>query len=177
MLMISVLPGISVDLEGCPNQSLNINNIVLVDADRGQAITNIEDGQIFDLASLPANLTMEVVAEAQVQTVDFIFDQLVFERSDGSRPFTLGGEDRASNGSISYRPWSLTIPAPLNEGQYEITAEASLFIGGADNPANGNSMGERTVRFTLVDSRPKPPQREAVAHGITNFRTFSNVIL
>jgi len=166
--------GISVDLEGCPNQSLNINNIVLVDADRGQAITNIEDGQIFDLASLPANLTMEVVAEAQVQTVDFIFDQLVFERSDGSRPFTLGGEDRASNGSISYRPWSLTIPAPLNEGQYEITAEASLFIGGADNPANGNSMGERTVRFTLVDSRPKPPQREAVAHGITNFRTFSN---
>jgi len=155
--------GVSVDREGCSNEPLGLGSFVLIDADRDQVITEIVDGQVLDLASLPPNLTLEVRAEPQIQNVEFVFDQLVSGGSDSTRPFTLGGERRAADGSIDYTPWSLSIPRPLDRNKIELTAVAS----------NGGSTIRETIRFDLVDQRPRVLE-QAVAHGVNDYASFGS---
>lgn len=114
-----------------------ILRLVLVDADRNQAILNLRDGQTLDLASLPTKRlnVQALVPDGFNGLVQFALNDKAVYRVEGIAPYALMGD---TNGAFT--PWT------PKAGTYRLTATSSA----GDHVGGSLSLGFRVIDSSLV---------------------------
>jgi hypothetical protein len=109
-------------------------SLTLIDADKDVDLFTLSEGQVLDLRTLPANLTLRADTEpASVGSVAFEMDGASV-RLENAAPYSFAGDD----GPAAYRPWELVA------GKYSVTA--SPFTAASGSGIKGTAL---TRSFTL----------------------------
>ncbi len=127
----------SVTVQVCQNA---VTSFTLVNAINNTDIATLYDGDILDLATLPAgiNIRANVYDLATTKSVVFIFSAHPGGRTENGAPFALFGDN---NGN--YNSWCCA-----NVGTYNLSA--TPYTG---NNASGSAGVGQAIEFQIIDSR------------------------
>jgi len=127
----------SVTVQVCQNA---VTSFTLVNATNNTDIATLYDGDILDLATLPAgiNIRANVYDLATTKSVVFIFSAHPGGRTENGAPFALFGDN---NGN--YNSWCCA-----NVGTYNLSA--TPYTG---NNASGSAGVGQAIEFQIIDSR------------------------
>ena len=113
----------------------HIESVWLVDADADVVIGEITDGEVFDRALLPPNLTVMVEANTDTESIQFGYGGVLVVQTENLIPYAIGGDS-----SGDYNAY------PLPDGWHTIRARPF-----AADDASGSYGDEVLISFAIFE--------------------------
>ena len=113
----------------------HIESVWLVDADADVVIGKITDGEVFDRALLPPNLTVMVEANADTESVQFGYGGALAVQTENAMPYAIGGDSGGDYNAY-----------PLPDGWHTIRARPF-----AADDASGSNGDEVLISFAIFE--------------------------
>ncbi len=122
---------------GVVNQNNTVTSFSLINADNGQVVKTMVEGETLDLSTLPAHLSMRANTNpSKVGSVKFNLDGSL-KHTESSGPYSLNGD----NSGASYTPVTFA------NGSHTLTAQVFSGSGGS-----GSAQGSLTLHFNVTGS-------------------------
>jgi hypothetical protein len=124
-------------VNGTVNQNNTVTSFSVINADNGQVIKTLVEGDTLDLSQLPAHISMRANTNpSKVGSVKFGLDSNASFHTESTAPYSLNGD----NSGTSYTPVSFA------NGAHTITGTVFSGSGGT-----GTKQGSLTVHFNVTN--------------------------
>lgn len=128
----------------------HIESVWLVDADANVVIDTISNGEVFDRALLPPNLTVMVEANADTESVQFGYGGMLVVQTENVAPYAIGGDSGGDYNAY-----------PLPDGWHTVRARPFAADGGV------GSYGDEVLISFAIFEHEIVVQSTVDAHDIT----------
>ena len=164
---------LSFSIVGDSDPSLNISELLLINADTDQTIGSLTEGQVIDLSAYPANTNFAIIANASNNTESVSFalsGAMTIDKTESVPPYALYGD--GSNGSDFYGD-------TFSTGNYTIKATPY-----SANGASGQIGMEYSINFSVTDGvsarsaqSTKPASDQVETSTVKQIKVYPNPIL